>query len=154
MAQKFWRIRFKFFQSILNCNFVKFVIYLPLKSVWPFIWTNLNPLHQRMHCARFLNFIIIISLYRNYLPLEKDVAIHLNNLEFPPSKDALSKVWLKLSQWFLRYEHVKSLQTDGQTDRDRRSTDDMRSDKLTWASINGSALYSVQFSVFQLQDYV
>ena len=89
-----------------------------------------------MHCARFLNFIIIISLYRNYLPLEKDVAIHLNNLEFPSPKDALSLVLLKLAQWFLSYEHVKSLQTDGQTDRQRQTVDGSQ-------AISGSALYTL-----------
>ena len=123
MAQKFWRIRFKFVQCILNCNFVKFVIYLPLKSVWPFIWTNLNPLHQRMHCARFLNFIIIISLYRNYLPLEKDVAIHwpiLNSLH-------PSLLWAKFGwnypsdSWDMNMWKVYR-QTDRQTESDGRRT--------------------------------
>ena len=30
-----------------------FAIISPFKRVWPFIWTNLNPLHPRMLCARF-----------------------------------------------------------------------------------------------------
>ena len=30
-----------------------FVIISPWKRVWPFIWTNLNPLHPRMLCAKF-----------------------------------------------------------------------------------------------------
>ena len=37
-----------------------------------------------------------------YLPLEKGVALHLNNLEFPSPKNALCHVSLKLDQWFWR----------------------------------------------------
>jgi hypothetical protein len=33
--------------------FLFFVIISPLKRSWPFIWTNLNPLHPRMICAKF-----------------------------------------------------------------------------------------------------
>ena len=29
----------------------------------------------------FFNFVIVFSLFRNYLPLEKGRALHLNNLE-------------------------------------------------------------------------
>ena len=38
----------------------------------------------------FLNFIIVFSLFQNYLPLEKGGALHLNKLESPSHKDALS----------------------------------------------------------------
>ena len=41
-------------------------------------------------------------LFRNYLPLEKGGALHLNKFESPSSKDALCQVWLKLAQWFWR----------------------------------------------------
>ena len=41
-------------------------------------------------------------LFRNYLPLETDSALHLNTLESPSPKDALCQVWLKLAQWFWR----------------------------------------------------
>ena len=37
----------------------------------------------------FLNFVNVFSLFRNYLPLEKGGALHLNKLEFPSPKDAL-----------------------------------------------------------------
>ena len=37
-------------------NFVSvfplFPYYLPLEEGWPFIWTNLNPLHPRILCAK------------------------------------------------------------------------------------------------------
>ena len=42
------------------------------------------------------------SLFRNYLPLEKRVALHVNKLDFPPLKDALCQVWLKLGHTFWR----------------------------------------------------
>ena len=51
---------------------------------------------------RILNFVNVFLLFRSYLPLEKDVALHLNKLESASSKDALCQVWFKLAQWFLR----------------------------------------------------
>ena len=56
---------------------------------------------------RFLKFVNVFSLFRYYLPLEKGVALHLNKLESPSPKDALSQVWLKLAQWFLRRRFLK-----------------------------------------------
>ena len=35
----------------------------------------------------FLNFVNVFSLFRNYLPLEKGEALHLNKLEFPSPKE-------------------------------------------------------------------
>ena len=45
----FWRRRFLKFVNVFSlfCN------YLPLEKVGLFIWTNLNSIHQRMHCAKF-----------------------------------------------------------------------------------------------------
>ena len=51
---------------------------------------------------RFLNFVNVFLLFRNYLPLEKGGVLHLNKLESPSPKDTLCQVWLKLAQWFLR----------------------------------------------------
>ena len=51
---------------------------------------------------KFLNFVNVFSLFRNYLPLEKGGALHLNKHEYPSPKDAMCQVWLKLAQWFLR----------------------------------------------------
>ena len=50
----------------------------------------------------FLKFVIVFLLFRNYLSLEKGVALHLNKFESPSPKDALFQVWLKLAQWFWR----------------------------------------------------
>ena len=38
----------------------------------------------------------------DYILLEKGVAVYMNKLESPSSKDALCQVWLKLDQWFWR----------------------------------------------------
>jgi hypothetical protein len=37
-----------------------------------------------------------------YLPFEEDLAIYLNKLNFPLSKDNLYQVWLNLIRWFWR----------------------------------------------------
>ena len=47
---------------------------------------------------RFINFVNVFSLYRNYFPLEKGMAHRLNKLESPIPKDALCHVSLKLTQ--------------------------------------------------------
>ena len=60
-----------------------------MKIEWFFIWTNLNPLHQRMHCAKF-------------------------GLNWPSGSGEEDGI-------------VKSLRKDGPT------TDNRRSEKLTWA---------------------
>ena len=49
---------------------------------------------------KFFNFVNVFALFRNYLPLEKGGALHLNKLESPSPKNALCQVWLKLAQWF------------------------------------------------------
>ena len=50
----------------------------------------------------FFNFVIVFSIFRNYLPLEKSRALHFNKIESPSPKDDLCQVWLKLAQWFCR----------------------------------------------------
>ena len=95
----------------------------------------LSPLYPWMLCVKFgwnwpsdswedfFNFIIVFSLFRNYLPLEEDVALHLNKLESPSPKEVLSQVWLKLAKWFWRRWKCEKF-TDGQMD-------DRWSEKLT-----------------------
>ena len=63
---------------ILSMYFRFFVITSPWKMVGPFIWRKLNLLHPRMVeigsvliWRRFLNFVNVFSLFRNYIPLEK-----------------------------------------------------------------------------------
>ena len=100
---------------ISSLYFRYFVIISPWKRAGPVIWTNLNRLHPRMLCAKFgwnwpsgfgeedfFNFVNVFSIFRNYFPLEKGRALHLNKLESPSPKDALCQVWMKLAQWFSR----------------------------------------------------
>ena len=54
-------------------------------------------LAQWLWRRRFYNFIVIFSLFQNYLLLPKGLVLHLTKLEFPPPKDALCKVYLKLA---------------------------------------------------------
>ena len=46
---------------------------------------------------RISKFCQCISLFHNYLPLEKGGALHLKKLKSPSPKDALCLVWLKLA---------------------------------------------------------
>ena len=108
-----WFLRRRF---LISSMYFRYVLIISLwKRTGPFIWTNLNPLHPRTLCAKFgwnwpsgsgeedfFNFVNEFSLFRDYLPLEKDGALHLNKLDYPSPKDALCQVWLKLAQRFLR----------------------------------------------------
>ena len=115
--------------------FSLFCNYLHWERAGPFIWTNLNPHHQRLLCAKFgwnwssgsFNFVNVFSLFCNYLTVEEGMALCLNKLESPSPKDALCQVWLKLAKWFLR-RRWKCLQTDGPIDErtDRRTTDNQK----------------------------
>ena len=83
---------------------------------------------------RLLNFVNVFSLFRHYIPLEKGVALRLN--KSPSHKDVLCQVELKLAQWFFgRRWKCKKKNTDKRTDR--RTTDNRRSEKLTWAFSSG-----------------
>ena len=46
-----WSLRFGNFVKWMH--FCYFVIIIPWKRAWPFIWINLNPLHPRMLCVKF-----------------------------------------------------------------------------------------------------
>ena len=92
------------------------------KNAWPHIWTNLNILYPRIPYTqswiryaqwcfvqglvktgpvvlekkifKLLNFVIVFSLFCNYLPMEKRVTLHFNKFESPIPKDFLCQVWL------------------------------------------------------------
>ena len=120
---------------ISSMYFHYFILISPWKRAGPFIWTNLNPLHPGILCAKFgwnrpsgsgEDFNLFL-LFPNYLPFGKGVALHLNKLKCPSPRDTLCQVWLKLAQWFWRRrwkcEQFTDRQTDGQTDGE---TDDGR----------------------------
>ena len=141
---EFWRRGFFNFVDVFSL----FRNYLPLEKRGTLHLNKLESLHPRMLFAkfgwnwpsgsgdkRFLNFVDVFSLFRNYLPLEKGGALHLNKLESPSPKNALCQVWLKLAQWFWRRRWKCEKFTDGQTDR--QTTDNRWSEKLTWAFSSG-----------------
>ena len=94
------------------------------------IWLRLVQWSRR---RRFLNFVNVFSLFRNYLPLEKGRALHLNNLNplpqgcFVPNLVEIGPVVLE--------KKIKMWKVYGQTDT--RTTNDRRSEKLTWAFGSG-----------------
>ena len=92
-----------------------YVIISPWKRSRPSIWTNLNPLHPRMLCAKFgwnwpsgsrgKDFKFLsknLSIFPYYLPLEKSGALAWTNLN-----PLLCQLWLKLAQWFWRNRFLK-----------------------------------------------
>ena len=156
LAQWFYRRRYIFFNFVNGFSLIR--NYLPwekggalylnkLDSLSPKdalcqVWLKLGQWFWR---RRFLNFVNVFSLIRNYLPLEKGGALHLNKLESPLPKDALCQVWLKLAQWFWRRRWKYEKFTDGRTDRrtDRQTTDDRWWEKLTWAFSSGELKINV-----------
>ena len=64
------------------------------------VWLKLAQWFWR---RRFVNFVKVFSLFRNYFPLEKGRALYLKKLESPLPKDAFSQVWFILVQWFWRF---------------------------------------------------
>ena len=129
LTQCLWRRRFL---NVVNV-FSLFRYYLPLeksralhlnklespspKDALCKVWLKLAQWFWR---RRFFNFFNVFSLFCNYLPLEKGMALHLNKLESPLSKDALCHVWLKLAQWFWRRRWKCEKFTDRQTDNRRK----------------------------------
>ena len=134
----------------------------------------------RVSVEDFLNFVNVISLLHNYLPLEKGVALHLNKIESLSPKMLCAKIcwyWLSgsgeedflISSTHFRYFVIISLWKKvgpfiwrnlnplyfvlcgkfgwnwlGGTGEDenveslqRRTTDNRRSEKLTWAFSSG-----------------
>jgi hypothetical protein len=53
-------------------------------------------------CRRFLNDPTPFLHFCDYLPFEKDLALHFSKLEFSAPNDNLDQVWLNLACWFLR----------------------------------------------------
>ena len=93
--------------KISSMYFRYFVIIKPWKGwgpsfeqTWIPIWLKFPQWFCR---RRFLNSVNVFSLFRNYLPFGKGVAIYLNKLESPSRKGALCQIWLKLAVSFLRW---------------------------------------------------
>ena len=111
LAQWFWRRRF-----LKNINvFSQFGNYLLLEKGGSLHLNKFeSPLTKDTLCQvllklaqwfwrrRFFKNINVFSQIRNYLPLEKGMALYLNKLESLSPKDALCQVLLKLTQGFWR----------------------------------------------------
>ena len=132
------------FFNIVNF-FLLFRNYLSLIKGGALIWTKLNTLHPRMLCARLgwnwqsgsgeENFLKVFWLFVRKKRQEKGLTLHLNKIESSSPKDALCQVLLKLAKCFwrrrLNCEKFTDRRTDGQTAK--QTTDDRRSEKLSWA---------------------
>ena len=143
LAQWFWRRRFFNFVN----DFRYFVIISHSKRAEPFIWTNFNLNTQGCIVPSlveigpvvrekklFFNFVNVFSLFRNYLPLEKSGALHLNKFESRNPRMLCAKFgWNWPSGSGEEDENVKSLRQR----RQRRTTDKFWSEKLTWAFGSG-----------------
>ena len=92
-----------------------------MRIYWFFIWRNLNPLHPKMLCAkidwnwpsssawrRFLNFVNVFSLFRNYLPRDSGEG-HVNTNGLPADGRRVG-----------RTDGRTVRRTDGQTDDGRQ----------------------------------
>ena len=125
-----------------------FVIISPRKRVGSFIWTNLNPLHPRMLCAKFgwnwlsgsveedfwissmyFRYFIINPpwrrvgpfIWKNLNPLHPRMLCAKFGWNWPSGSGERWKMW----------KVYRQRRTDGQT------TDDRWSEKLTWAFSSG-----------------
>ena len=91
---------------------------------------EIRPVVLEMKIVRSCQFIFIIS---QLSPLwKKRGPLFVKKLWFPFPRDTLCNVWLKLAQWYWgRRWKVKSLQTDGRTDRPRTTGDQKSSLELS-----------------------
>jgi hypothetical protein len=100
LAHWFWR-------RFLNdpTPFLHSCDYHPLKSTWPFIWTNLNSLHPRIICTKFdwfwpadsgeedfYKFSVYFYSFAIISPCKRAISFILNKFESPWPKDDLCQV--------------------------------------------------------------
>ena len=117
MAKWFWRRGFLNFVNV----FYLFRYNLSLEKSRALHLNKFESSSRKFVCAKFcwnwlngsweedfLNFVNVFFLFRNYLPLEKSEAFHLNKLESPSPKDVMCPVWLKFATWFWRTTFLNS----------------------------------------------
>ena len=135
-----------------------FVIISPWKWAWPFVWTNLNPLHPRMLCAKFgWNWLsdsgeedfLISSMYFHYFRIispwkRAGPFIWTNVNPLHPGIFCAKFGWNWPSGSGEEDEIVKSLQTDRLTDRRTDKRTDGQTDSnsyiLPWTSFTGGIM--------------
>ena len=126
---------------ISSIYFCYFIFISPQKARDPSIWKKKeSSLPQIVLCQVWYKLarwfwginIFVFSLFRYYLLLEKCWTFHLNKLKSSSPKDALSSVWLKLFQCFMRRRwKCKVYDNDGQ--RKNLIRKDRFSFRLKWA---------------------
>ena len=113
-----------------------FVIISPWNRVWPFIWTNKDALCQ------------VWLVLENYLPLEKDVALHLNKLDPLHQRMLWAKFsWNWLSGFWEEDENVKSYNDNNNHDRQILIRKADLNLQLRWAKKKLEILQDNQFDV-------
>ena len=133
--------------------FCFFCNYLPWEKGGALHLNKLESLHPRILCAKFgWNWLsgsgeedfLILSLFFpyfcNYLPWEKGGALHLNKLESLHPRILCAKLGRNWPSGSGEVdENVKSLgqRKRQRQQRQRRTTDTFRSEKLTWAFGSG-----------------
>ena len=69
--------------------------------------------------------MIVFLQFHNYLPLEKDPALHLNKLESPSPKDRLCQVWLKFGPVVLEKDvKIRKVSDINDNNNDNNNNDD------------------------------
>lgn len=108
-------------------NKLKFTLPKDIAHNIQFFWPN-------GFLKRFLKYADKFSSISNLSLRERGLGPFFNKLESLLFKDALSQVWLKLTQWFWRRTEVKKVQSlwvDGQTDGRRTNGDKKSSPELS-----------------------
>jgi hypothetical protein len=65
---------------------------------------------------------LVFLIFRYYLPLEKGVALHMNNFEPPSIKDDLCQFWLQLAQPSSSRKEVENVKVYRRTTGNQKSS--------------------------------
>ena len=91
------------FEKGVTLHMNKIEIPLPKNALCQ-VWLKLT---QWFWSRRVFKVFNVFSLFPNYLPFEKCVALHLQKLESPFPGSNLCQVWLELAHWFWRSRLLK-----------------------------------------------
>ena len=149
MAQLFWRrfvnVLFWVFHNYLHLekgmapHLNKFESSSPKDALCQ-VWLKLAQLFWR---RRFLIFVNVFLLFCNYIPLKKDVVLHLNKQESPSPKDALIQVCMVESGLMVLKRKMKMWKVDNNDEDNGRQTNcDQK--KLTWTFGSGELIKNVK----------
>ena len=148
-----------------------------MRNQWFFIWTKLNPIHQRLLCAKFVlnrpsgsgeeDFLILSIYFRFFLiisPWKREGPFIWTNLNPLHPRMLCAKFgWNWPSGSWEEVKNRKSLQTDGQTDgQTDRQTDDGRkairkahlSFQLRWAKKIARSKSKQRIWLFKCSVYI